>query len=51
MDGRPNRRNKASFSDSSSLKPVLGKLRFRDRLEWTAGLTVQIKLRFQISLV
>ena len=26
------------------------KLRFRDGLVWTVGLTVEIKLRFQISL-
>ena len=31
MDGRPNRRNKAAFSDG---------------LLWTEGLTVEIKLRF-----
>ena len=34
MDGRPNRRNK---------------LRFRDGLVWTVGLTVEIKLYFQIT--
>ena len=33
----------------SSLKSVLKKLRFRDGLVWTAGLTEEIKLRFQIS--
>ena len=32
MDGRPNRRNKAAF--------------FCDRLVWTVGLTVEIKLLF-----
>jgi len=30
-------------------KSVLEKLRFRDGLVWTVGLTVEIKLRFQIS--
>ena len=50
MDGRSNRRNKAAFSNSSGLKSarVLGKLRFRDGLVWTVGLTVEIKLRFKI---
>ena len=36
MDGGPNRTNKI-------------KLRFRDGLVWTVGLTVQIKLRFKIA--
>ena len=36
MDGWPNRRNK---------------LRFRDRLVWMVGLTVEIKLRFRDGLV
>ena len=35
MDGRTNRRNKAAFCDG---------------LVWTVGLTVEIKLGFQISL-
>ena len=48
MDGRLNGRNKAAFSNSSGLKSVSEKLRFRDGLVWTAGLTVEIKLRFQI---
>ena len=48
MDGRVNRRNKAVFSNSSSLKSVFEKLRFRDGLLWTVGLTVEIKMRFQI---
>ena len=51
MDGRPNRRNKATFSNSSVLKNVFEKLRFRDGLVWTVGLTVEIMLRFQIPLV
>jgi len=42
---------KDAFSKSSGLKSVFEKLRFRDGLEWTVGLTVEIKLRFQISLV
>ena len=42
MDGRPNRRNKAAFSNSSSLKSVFEKLRFRDGLVWAVGLTVDI---------
>ena len=29
VDGRPNRRNKAAFSNSSGLKSVFEKLRFR----------------------
>ena len=49
MDGRPNRRNIAAFSNISSLKSVFEKLRFRDGLEWTVGLTVEIKLRFVFS--
>ena len=37
------------FQISSSLKSVLGKLRFRDGLVWTVGLTgVEIKLCFQM---
>ena len=39
---------KPAFSNSSGLKSVLEKLRFRDGLVWTVGLTVEIKLRFQI---
>ena len=49
MDCRPNRRNEAAFSNSSSLKSVFKNLRFRDGLVWTVGLTVEIKLRFRIS--
>ena len=51
MDGRPNRRNKTAFSNSSGLKSVFVKLRFRDGLVWTVGLTVEIKLRFRDGLV
>ena len=46
VDGRPNRRKKAAFSNSSGLKSVFVKLRFRDGLVWTVGLAVEIKLRF-----
>ena len=42
MDSRSNRRNKAVFSISSG---------FSDGLLWTVGLTVEIKLCFQIPLV
>ena len=34
--------------NSSGLKSVFEKLRFRDGLVWTVGLTVDIKLRFQV---
>ena len=34
---------------SVSLKSAFEKLRFRDGLMWTVGLTVKIKVRFQIS--
>ena len=40
---------KLPFSNSSGLKSVFVELRFRDGLVWTEGLTVEIKLRFQIS--
>ena len=52
MDGRPNRRNRTEFSNSSGhgLKSVFKKLCFRDGLVWTVGLTVEIKLRFQRSV-
>ena len=42
---------KPAFSNSSSLKIVFEKLRFRDGLVWTVGLTVEIKLRFRDGLV
>jgi len=41
-------RRKAAFSNSSGLKSVFVKLRSRDGLVWTVGVTVEIKLRFQI---
>ena len=37
---RPHENEKPAFSNSSGLKNVSGKLRFRDGLVWTAGLTV-----------
>ena len=49
MRGRPNRRNKAVFSNYSCLKNVSEKLRFLDGLVCAVGLTVKIKLRFQIT--
>ena len=51
MDGRSNCRNKAVFSNSCGLKSVFAKLRYRDGLVWTEGLTVEIKLCFQIPPV
>ena len=38
-----------AFSTSSGVTSVFEKLRFRDELVWTIGLTVEIKRRFQIS--
>jgi len=35
-----------AFSNSSGLKSALEKLRFRDGLVWTVGLTIKITLRF-----
>ena len=42
---------KLAFSNSSGLKSVLEKLRSRDGLVWTVGLTAEIKLRFQMPPV
>ena len=42
-------KRKASVLKSSGLKSVFKNLRFRDGLVWTVALTVQIKLRLQIS--
>ena len=44
---RPNENVKPAFSNSSSLKSIFEKLRFRDGLARTEGLTVEIKLRFR----
>ena len=41
----------ASDFNFSGLKGVLEKPRFRDGLVWMVGLTVEIKLRLQISSV
>ena len=43
------KKTKPAFLNSSGLKRVFEKLRFRDGLVWTVGLTVEIKLRFLIS--
>ena len=51
VDGRPSRKNKAAFSNFSDLKRAFRKFRFRDGLVWMVGLTVEIKLRFRISLI
>ena len=40
---------KPVFSNSFDFKSVFENLRFRDGLVWTVVLTVEIKLRFQIS--
>jgi len=42
---------KPAFSNSSDLKTVFEKFRCGDGLVWTLGLTVEIKLRLQISLL
>ena len=47
----PHENEKPAFSNSFGLKSVFEKLRFRDGLVWTVGLTVERKLRFQISPV
>ena len=46
----PHENEMPAFSNSSGLKSVSQKLRFRVGLLWTGDLTVEIKLRFQISL-
>lgn len=45
---RPYENTKPAFSNYSSSKTVLEKLRSRDGLLWTVGLTVEIKLFFQM---
>ena len=47
---RPQVNEKPAFSNSSGLKSVFEKLRFRDGLAWTIGLTVEIKLHFRDGL-
>ena len=46
---RPRENEKPPFSNSSGLKSVFDKTRFRDELVWAVGHAVEIKLRFQIS--
>ena len=46
---RPHENAKPAVSNFSGLKSVFEKFRFRDGLVWMVGLTVEIKLRFQIS--
>ena len=46
---RPHENQKSAYSNSFRLKGVFEKLRFRDGLVWMIGLTVETKLRFQIS--
>ena len=49
---RPHENEMPAFLNSFSLKRVFEKFRFRDGLAWTVGgLTVEIKLHFQISPV
>ena len=48
---RPHQNAKCAFSNSFGLKSVFEKLRFRDGLVWTVGLTVEKKLCFQIPPV
>ena len=45
----PHENEKPAFSTSSGFKSVFEKPLFRDRLVWTVGLTVEIKMRSQIS--
>ena len=45
---RPHENEKPAFLNSLRLKSVFEKLGFGDGLVWTVGLTVEIKLRFQI---
>ena len=46
-----NTKTKGRFSNPSVLKRVLEKLRFREGLVWTVGLTKEIKLCFRDVLV
>ena len=45
---RPHKSKKPAFSNSSGLKSVFENLRIRGGLVWAVGLTVEIKLRFEI---
>ena len=44
-------KTKPAFKNSTGLKSVYEKLRFRDGLVWTVDLTGEIKLRFRDGLV
>jgi len=44
----PHKNANPAFSNSLDLEIVFEKLRFRDGLLWTVGVTVEIKPRFQI---
>ena len=44
----PHENEGPTFPNFSGLKSIFVKLRFRDGVVWTVGLTVEIKLRFQI---
>jgi len=44
----PHENEKPAFSNSSGLKSVFQKLRFRDGLVWMEGLAEEIKLHFHI---
>ena len=46
---RPHESSKSTFWNSSLLKNVFEKVHFRDGLVWTMGLTLEIKVRFQIT--
>ena len=48
---RPNESEEPTFLNSSGLKSVFKKLRFRDGLVWTVDLTVEIKLHLRDGLV
>ena len=45
---QPQESEKPAFSNTSGLKSILEKLRFRDGLVWTLGLAVEVRLRFRI---
>ena len=44
-------KRKPSVFQSALFEEIFKKLRFHDGLVWTVGLTVEIKLRFKITLV
>jgi len=45
----PHENEKRRFSNCSRFTGVFEKLRFHDSLMWMEGLTLEMKLRFQIS--